>query len=51
MTNEKTWCVANNNGDLIAHDVTELEAKNIESLMKEKEPEAEWEAINSADKE
>ena len=41
------WFVANDDGDIIGHDMGESEAKNLAAEMQEKEPSAEWEALNS----
>ena len=45
----KTWFVANDNGDVIGHDMEEVKAKALAEEMNEKEPDAGWEALNGAD--
>ena len=45
----KTWCVANDNGDVIGHDMGEAKAKALAEEMNEKEPDAGWEALGGAD--
>lgn len=45
----KTWFVANDNGEIIAHDLDEAKAKAIAEEMREKEPNAGWEALNGDD--
>ena len=44
--NENKWFVANDNGDIIGHDMGEAKAKALEAEMQEKEPDAGWEAMN-----
>jgi len=44
----KTWFVANDNGDIIGHDMEEAKAKALAEEMNEKEPDAGWEALNEA---
>ena len=46
-TTENKWFVANDNGDIIGHDMSETSAKLLASEMQAKEPEAGWEAMNS----
>ena len=45
-TTENKWFVANDNGDIIGHDMSETAAKLLASEMQAKEPEAGWEAMN-----
>ena len=45
----KTWFVANDNGDVIGHDMEEVKARTLAEEMNEKEPDAGWEALNGAD--
>ena len=45
-TREKKWFVANDNGDIIGHDMSETSSKLLASEMQAKEPEAGWEAMN-----
>ena len=47
--NENKGFVANDNGDIIAHDMGEAKAKALAAEMQEKEPDAGWEAMNSKD--
>ena len=47
--NEKKWSVANDNGELIGHDMGEAKAKALAAEMQEKEPDAGWEAMNGKD--
>lgn len=47
--NEKKWFVANDNGELIGHDMGEAKAKALAEEMQEKEPDAGWEAMNGDD--
>ena len=44
--NEHKWFVANDNGDIIGHDMGEAKAKALAAEMQEKEPDAGWEAMN-----
>ena len=44
-----TWFVANDNGDIIGHDMSETSAKLLASEMQEKEPDAGWEAFDAKD--
>lgn len=44
---EKTYFVANDNGDIIAHDIDKTKAEIIASEMAEKEPNAGWEALQA----
>lgn len=46
---EKKWFVANDDGDVIGHDMSEAKAKALAAEMQEKEPEAGWEALNGDD--
>lgn len=46
---EKKWFVANNNGDVIGHDLDEMKAKMLAAEMADKEPDAGWEALNGDD--
>ena len=48
-TTEKKWFVANDNGDIIGHDMCEAKAKALEAEMQEQEPDAGWEAMNGED--
>ena len=48
-TKEKKWFAANDNGDIIGHDMTETAAKLLAAEMQAKEPEAGWEAMNCDD--
>ena len=48
-TTENKWFVANDNGDIIGHDMSETSAKLLASEMQTKEPEAGWEAMNGDD--
>lgn len=41
-----TWFVANDNGDVIGHDMEEAKAKALAAEMQEKEPDAGWEALD-----
>ena len=45
-TTENKWFVANDNGDIIGHDMPETAAKLLASEMLAKEPEAGWEAMS-----
>lgn len=45
MMNENKWFVANDDGELIGHDMSEIAAKSLASEMQEKEPDAGWEAL------
>lgn len=47
--NEKNWFVANDNGDLMGHDMSEADAKALASEMQEQEPEAGWEALSGSE--
>jgi hypothetical protein len=47
MKEEKNWFVANDKGELIAHDISESIAKTVASDMQEKEPDAGWEALKN----
>lgn len=49
MEKEKNWFVANDDGDLVAHDVSESTAKSVASDMQDKEPDAGWEALENND--
>ena len=40
------WFVANDNGDIIGHDMGEAKAKALAAEMQEEEPDAGWEAMN-----
>lgn len=44
--NENKWFVANDNGDIIGHDMGEAKAKALAAEMQEQEPDAGWEAMN-----
>ena len=44
-TTKNKWFVANDNGDIIGHDMSETSAKLLASEMQAKEPEAGWEAL------
>ena len=44
--NENKWFVANDDGDIIGHDMCEAKAKALAAEMQEKEPDASWEAMN-----
>ena len=46
---ENKWFLANDNGDIIGHDMSETSAKLLASEMQAKEPEASWEAMNADD--
>lgn len=48
-TTENKWFVANDNGDIIGHDMSETAAKLLASEMQTKEPEAGWEALYGDD--
>ena len=47
--NEHKWFVANDNGDIIGHDMGEAKAKALAAEMQEEEPDAGWEAMNGKD--
>ena len=47
--NENKWFVANDDGDIIGHDMCEAKAKALAAEMQEKEPDAGWEAMNGDD--
>ena len=47
--NKNKWFVANDNGDIIAHDMGEAKAKALAAEMQEKELDASWEAMNGKD--
>ena len=49
MKERRNWFVANDKGDIIGHDMTEVKAKALAEEMKEKEPEEGWEALAEAD--
>jgi hypothetical protein len=49
MQNVRTWFVADNMGNLICHDCLRVYAEAVARLMQEREPEAEWEAMNADD--
>ena len=51
MTEEKKWFVANDNGDVIGHDMSKAEAEALASRLQSEEPEANWEALNGTDEE
>ena len=40
---------ANDDGDIIGHDMCEAKAKALAAEMQEKEPDADWEAMNGED--
>lgn len=40
------WFVVNDYGEVAAHDIGEIKAKTIASVMQEEDPDAGWEAIN-----
>lgn len=44
---ENNWFVANDNGDVVGHDMSEAKAKALADEMQEKEPDAGWEALSS----
>ena len=44
-----TWFVANDNADVIGHDMEEAKAKALAAEMQEQEPEAGWEALDGND--
>lgn len=44
---KKNWFVANDNGDIVGHDMSEMKAKDLASQLQEKEPNEGWEALNS----
>ena len=43
---KNNWFVANDNGEVIGHDLSETKAKLLASEMQAKEPDAGWEALN-----
>ena len=43
---EKKWFVANDDGELIGHDMSEVAARALAAEMQDKEPDANWEAMN-----
>ena len=47
--NKNKWFVANDDGDIIGHDMCEAKAKALAAEMQEKEPDAGWEAMNGDD--
>lgn len=49
MNEKRTWFVANDNGDVIGHDMEESKAKVLAEEMNEQEPDAGWEALNGTD--
>lgn len=42
---EKNWFVANDNGDVAGHDLSEMKAKLMASELQHDEPDAGWEAL------
>lgn len=42
---KNNWFVANNNGELVGHDLSETHAKILAEEMAAKEPNAGWEAM------
>lgn len=48
---KNNWFVANDNGDLIGHDMCREDAIILAEEMGEKEPGAGWEAMNDDDEE
>ena len=49
MEKKNNWFVANDNGDVIGHDMEETKAKALAEQMQEKEPDAGWEALSDDD--
>jgi len=49
MKTKKNWYVANCNGDLAGHDLSEAEAHKVFGIMQDTEPTMEWEAMESID--
>lgn len=46
---KRNWFVANDNGDLIGHDMCKADAITLAEEMQEKEPDAGWEAMEDDD--
>lgn len=46
---KKSWFVADDNGNIIGHDMEEAKAKALAAEMQEQEPSAGWEAMNNYD--
>lgn len=46
---ENKWFVANDDGEIIGHDMSEEKAKALAAEMQETEPDAGWEAMNGDD--
>ena len=49
MKVENKWFVANDDGDIIGHDMTQKEAEILAQEMQEKDPASNWEALNGAE--
>lgn len=46
---KKNWYVANDDGEIIGHDMSEVSAKLLASEMRADDPDANWEALNEED--